>query len=117
MWISMPTPVTKSSQMEESGSSRKPASALNEASRAVALHEVQMPVAAAQPGINNFLEGLSRAVREVRVLDDREAGEQERNHDRADADRVDRGLLQSPPEKEHHRGPEGREERNQVDVV
>ena len=29
MWMSMPTPVTNSSQIEDSGSSRKPASALN----------------------------------------------------------------------------------------
>jgi hypothetical protein len=54
---------------------------------------------------------------EVRVLDDREAGEQKRKDDHADANRVNRGLLQSPPEKKHHRGPEGREERNQPDVV
>src|SRR5208282_2428893 len=32
MWISIPTPVTKSSQIEESGSSRNPASTLKEAS-------------------------------------------------------------------------------------
>ena len=85
--------------------------------RTVALNEVKMPIGAAQPGINNFLEGMSRAMREVGVLDNRETGKQEREDDHADTDRVDRGLLQSPPEKEHHRGPEGREERNQVDVV
>src|SRR6266478_629809 len=76
-----------------------------------------MAVAAAQPRINNFLEGTSRAMREVRVLNDRDAGEQECEDDHADADRVDSGLLQSPPEKEHHHGPEGREERDQPDVV
>ena len=85
--------------------------------RAVVLNEVQMPVAAAQPGINNFLEGLPCAMRVVRVLDHREAGKQERNDNHANADRVDRGLLQSPPEKEHHHGPEGREERDEPDVV
>ncbi len=57
------------------------------------------------------------AMREVRVLDDRKAGEYERNDDRAHADRVDRCLLQPPPEKKHHRRPEGREERYQPDVV
>jgi hypothetical protein len=56
-------------------------------------------------------------MREVRVLDDREASEQKRKDDHANADRVNRGLLQSPPEKEHNRGPEGREERDQPDVV
>ena len=83
----------------------------------VALNEVQMPIAAAQPRVNNLLERMSRAMREVRVLDDREAGEKERKDDHAHADRVNRGLLQPPAEKEHHRGPEGREERNQPDVV
>ena len=43
--------------------------------------------------------------------------EQKRKDDHADANRVNRGLLQSPPEKKHRRGPEGREERNQPDVV
>ena len=85
--------------------------------RAVVLDEVQMAVAAAEPGVNNFLEGLAGAVREVRVLDNGEAGEQKRNDDRADADRVDRRLLQAAAEEEHDRGAEGREERDQVDVV
>jgi hypothetical protein len=76
-----------------------------------------MTVAAAQPRINNFFERPSRAVRELCVLDDREAGEQKRKDDHSDADRVNRGLLQSPPEKKHHHSPEGREERNQPDVV
>ena len=56
-------------------------------------------------------------MRKVRVLDDREAGEQKRKDDHADADRVDSGLLQSSAEKEHHHGPEGREERDQPDVI
>ena len=32
-------------------------------------NEIQMPIATAQPGVNNFLEGVSRAMREVGVLD------------------------------------------------
>src|SRR6267143_1634488 len=76
-----------------------------------------MAVAAAQPRINNFFERPSRAVRKVRVLDDREAGEQKRKDDHANADRVNRGLLQPSTEKEHHYGPEGREKRDQPDVV
>src|SRR5208282_5866700 len=83
----------------------------------VALDEIQMPVATAKPRIHNFLEGTPRALRKVRVLKDSKAGEKKRKHDHADADRINRGLLQSPPEKEHHRGPESREERDQPDVV
>ena len=36
---------------------------------------------------------------EVRVFHDRAAGEEERKHDHANADRVDRGLLQLRPKK------------------
>ncbi len=60
---------------------------------------------------------MSRAMREVCVFDDREASEYERNHYRAHADRVDGRLLQPLSKKEHHHGPEGREERDQVNVV
>ncbi len=56
-------------------------------------------------------------MREVCVFDDREASEYERNHYRAHADRVDGRLLQPLSKKEHHHGPEGREERDQVNVV
>src|ERR1035437_2278807 len=83
----------------------------------VALNEIQMPVATAQPGIHNFLEGTPRAMRKVCVLKDRKAGKKKRKHNHANANRVNRGLLQSPPEKKHHHGPEGREERDQPDVV
>jgi hypothetical protein len=56
-------------------------------------------------------------MRKVCVLKNRKTGEKKREHDHANADRVNGGLLQSPPEKEHHRGPESREERDQPDVV
>ncbi len=46
--------------------------------RAVFLREGQMAVAGAQPGINNLLKGLAGAMGEVRVLDDRKAGKEER---------------------------------------
>src|SRR5208337_329523 len=96
---------------------QEPGIGVERGERPILLNEVQMPVAAAEPGINNFLERMSRAMRKMRVIDDREAGEQERDDDHADADRVDRGLLQPPPEKKHHRGPEDREERDQPDVI
>ena len=56
-------------------------------------------------------------MREVRVFDDGEAGEKECYDDRADTNRVDRCLLQLSAEKEHDRGPEGREERDELNVV
>ncbi len=56
-------------------------------------------------------------MRKVCVLKDRKAGKQKRKHDHANADRADRSLLQSPPKEKHHRGPKGREERDQPDVV
>ncbi len=59
---------------------------------------------------------MAGAVSEVRVVENGEAGEEKRNDNRADADGVDRGLLQLSAEKEHDRGAEGREERDQVDV-
>ena len=84
---------------------------------AVFLLEGEMRIARTEPGIDDLFERLAGAVREVRVLDDGEAGKQERDHHGAHANRVDRGLLQAAAEEEHHRGPEGREERNQVDVI
>ncbi len=57
--------------------------------RAVFLYEVQMAIAAAQPGINNFLERLVKMLGRrgpVRILPDGAAGEQEREDDYADAD-------------------------------
>jgi hypothetical protein len=78
MWINIPTPVTKSSQMEESGSS---------------------------------------SVREVRVFGDHETGKDKRNHNRAHANRIDRGLLQALPKEKHDRGTECREERDQINVI
>jgi hypothetical protein len=71
-----------------------------------------MAVTAAQPGINNLLKGASGAMGEVRVLDDREARQYEREDDHADANRVDRGFLHPSAEEKHHRGSEGREERD-----
>src|SRR5271170_2998930 len=76
-----------------------------------------MAVACAQPSIDNLLKGVSGAMGEVGVLDDCEARQYERKDDRTDTNRVDCGSLQSPAEKKHHRGSEGREERDQIDVV
>src|SRR5208283_985677 len=84
---------------------------------AVFFEEGEMGIAGAEPCVNDFLERLTGAVGKVRVLDDGEAGEQERDHDGAHADGVDGGLLEAAAKEEHHRGPEGREERNQPDVV
>ena len=85
--------------------------------RTIALRKVQMPVTAAEPGVDNFLEGTSGTMREMRVVNHREASEQKRKHHRANADRADGGRPQSPPEEKHYRGPEGREERDEPDVI
>ena len=58
MWISMPTPVTNSSQMLESGSSRKPASAWNGAWRPVMGRVVHVAGVGAEPGVEDGLIGL-----------------------------------------------------------
>ena len=85
--------------------------------RAVFLEKTEMRIAGTEPGVDDLFEGLAGAMREMRVLEDGNAGENECDDDRADADRVDRGLLQAASKEKHHRGPEGREERDEVDVV
>src|SRR6266852_4141510 len=55
-----------------------------------------MSVAAAQPRINNFFEWPSRAMRKVRVLNDRDAGQQECGHGHAETHRRNRGVLPTP---------------------
>jgi hypothetical protein len=51
------------------------------------------------------------------VLPDRPTGKQECQNHGPDANGVYRMLPHMPPKKQHERSPEGREERNQPDVV
>ncbi len=81
--------------------------------RAIFFEEGEMAVAGAEPGVDNFFERLASAVSEVGVVVDGETGEEEGDDDYADANGADGGLLQAAAEKEHHRGAEGREERDQ----
>src|ERR1700735_4825874 len=63
MWMSMPTPVTKSSQIEESGSSMKPASTLNWAAppcMGYASEEVPVP-SQVKSIVSNGLPGVAAA--------------------------------------------------------
>src|ERR1019366_3605579 len=58
MWMSMPTPVTNSSQTADSGSSRKPASALNSAVLPEAVWYVVSPVSEPSHVYITFSKGL-----------------------------------------------------------
>jgi hypothetical protein len=53
----------------------------------------------------------------MRVLNNRETRKDECNYDRAHANGADSRLLQPSPKEEHHRGPKGRQEGNQPDVI
>ena len=117
MWISMPTPVTKSSQIGGERIEQEAEVGVELRGRAVALEEAEVRVAGTEPGVDDLFEGLSSPVSEMRVLDNSEAGKHERDHDRADTDRADGGFLHAPSKEKHHRGPKGREERNKPDVV
>ena len=71
----------------------------------------------AEPGVENCFVGLMIVRgRPVCVLQNRAARHQERQHDRPDADRADRSLLQLAPKEKHHRRAEAREERDELDV-
>ncbi len=56
-------------------------------------------------------------MRELRVLPGRDAGKQKCDNHRSDTYRIHRRFLHPAAEEKHHYGPEGREERNDPDVI
>ena len=102
----MPTPVTNSSQMAESGSSRKPTSALNGAA-AIVLEESQMPVSLPSQVYIIFSNGRPACCAAKPLCTATPpASEQKRQNHGAHADRVhERMLLGSLRAKEENDGP------------
>ena len=116
--MSVPTPVTNSSQMADSGIEQEAGIGMECSRSAVVLDVVHVAGVGAQPGVDDFLEGLARIVVRVSgVLPDRAAGEDKGQRHRADADRADRRLLQLAAEKEHDGRAEGGKQRDEPDVV
>ena len=104
--------------MQDSGSSRKPASARNSAVRPPCVAIAQRAVAGAHPGVQHLLEGLAGTGGAVAgVLPDGDTRPRERQHNHADANAVHRLLRQLASEKEHASRTEGGKQRNQPDVV
>ncbi len=116
--MSVPTPVTNSSQMAESGIEQEAGVGVECGRSAVVLDVVHVAGVSAQPGVNDFLERLARIVVGVSgVLPDRQAGKDKRQRHRSHTDRADRLLLQLAAEKEHDGRAGGGEQRDQPDVV
>ena len=85
---------------------------------AVVLDVVHVAGVGAQPGVDDLLVRLAGIVVGVSgVLPDRAAGEDKRQHHRADTNRADRRLLQLAAEKEHDGRAEGGQQRDEPDVV
>ncbi len=87
--------------------------------RPVRLQIIHLPGIGTEPGIKHSLEGLIIVRRSIsrRVLPNRAASHQERQHHRSHANRAHRLLLQSPAKEKHNGGPNRRQQRDQIDVV
>src|SRR6185369_16208835 len=86
--------------------------------RAIPLDVVHGAIIGAQPGVDDLLEGLPRIVVRVSgVLPNRKTGEHKCQRNRAYADRAHGSLLQFAAEEEHDGRTEGREQRDEPDVV
>ncbi len=97
---------------------QEPCVSLQRRRGAVRLLEVEVPGVTAEPGIENFFVRLMIVRRSpIDVLQHGAASHQKRKHDRPDANRAHRPLLKPAPEKKHNRRADGREQRNQPDVV
>src|SRR5712671_5499346 len=83
----------------------------------VLLYEREMGIAGAEPCVEDLLKRMASAMGELRVLPDRAYREQKRNDHCPHAQRVHRRLPYAAAKEEHHRGPEGREERDEINVV
>ena len=85
---------------------------------AVSFHVVHMAGIGTQPGINNFLEGLTRIVVSVSgVLPDGKAGKNKCQRHCAYTDRAHGSLLQLAAKEKHDGRAEGGEQRDEPDVV
>src|SRR5467141_2119429 len=80
----------------------------------------QMSGVGTEPCVENLLIGAMKILRSggpIGVLPDRTAREKKRNDDCACANRAHRRLLELPSETKHDDSAEGRQQRNQPDVV
>src|ERR1035441_6621747 len=117
MWINMPTPVTKSSQIEESGSSRNPASTLKEASVPSRLTKFKCPSPLPSQVYTIFSKGRPEPC--AKFVYSKTVKQAKRNASTTTPTQtaLTVAFCNRPPKKKHHHGPEGREERDQPDVV
>ncbi len=106
--MSMPTPVTKSSQIAGERVEQEADISVKGRERAVLFDVVQMAGIGTQPGVDNFFKGLVAIDGgPVRVFPDCAAGKHERQHHCAHTHRAHRRLLELAAEEKHQRRAEG----------